>query len=305
MAVYNPLVSIVIPVYNGANYMREAIDSALAQTYENKEIIVVNDGSTDGGETERIALSYGEKIKYYKKENGGCASALNYGISKMQGQWLSWLSHDDVYFPDKVKASVACIVENNLDPENTVVNTGSIVIDSEGKRRIGRSDPKQERFISAEEMFSAFMNDICLNGCALLIPKKVLDQVGPFRTDYVYILDWIYWIDIAMTGCGFYKLSADLVKNRKHAQQVSEKKKDMHYKETCSFMIELINRNKDNPERLNQIWTYCRQMQVKDGMALIEKYQPIGTGTKIKGTVRRIKQQAFKVLRNLKNCLNV
>ena len=52
-----PLVSIIIPVYNGANYMRQAIDSAIAQTYENVEIIVVNDGSTDGGATEEIALS--------------------------------------------------------------------------------------------------------------------------------------------------------------------------------------------------------------------------------------------------------
>ena len=75
-----PLISIVIPVYNGSNFLREAIDSALAQTYKNIEIIVVNDGSADDGETERIALSYGDKIRYFKKENGGVSSALNYGI---------------------------------------------------------------------------------------------------------------------------------------------------------------------------------------------------------------------------------
>ena len=80
---FHPLVSIIIPVYNGANYMREAIDSALAQTYRNIEIIVVNDGSNDNGETERIALSYGDKIKYFHKENGGVSSALNLGIQNM------------------------------------------------------------------------------------------------------------------------------------------------------------------------------------------------------------------------------
>ena len=73
-------VSIIIPVYNGSNYLKEAIESALAQTYDNVEVLVVNDGSNDGGATEQIALSYGERIRYFKKENGGVASALNVGI---------------------------------------------------------------------------------------------------------------------------------------------------------------------------------------------------------------------------------
>ena len=71
--------------------MREAIDSALAQTYERVEVIVVNDGSTDG--TEQIALSYGERIRYFRKENGGVSSALNLGIKEMKGEYFSWLSH--------------------------------------------------------------------------------------------------------------------------------------------------------------------------------------------------------------------
>ena len=62
-------VSIIIPVYNGSNYVKEAIDSALAQTYENKEIIVVNDGSNDEGATRECVLSYGDKVIYYEKEN--------------------------------------------------------------------------------------------------------------------------------------------------------------------------------------------------------------------------------------------
>lgn len=81
----DPLVSIIIPVYNGSNYMREAIDSALAQTYSNIEIIVVNDGSNDDGETRNIALSYGDKIRYFEKENGGVSTALNLGIKNMGG----------------------------------------------------------------------------------------------------------------------------------------------------------------------------------------------------------------------------
>ena len=93
---YDPKVSIIIPVYNGANYVSEAIDSALAQTYKNIEIIVVNDGSSDDGATEKIAKSYGDRIRYFAKENGGVSSALNFGIRQMTGEWFSWLSHDDL-----------------------------------------------------------------------------------------------------------------------------------------------------------------------------------------------------------------
>ncbi len=108
----NPMVSIIIPVYNGSNYLREAIDSALLQGYNNYEIIVINDGSKDNGKTEEIALSYGDKIRYYYKENGGVATALNYGISKMKGEYFSWLSHDDIYYPNKLSAQIEALKMN-------------------------------------------------------------------------------------------------------------------------------------------------------------------------------------------------
>ena len=100
----NPLVSIIIPVYNGSDFLKEAIESALSQSYKNIEVIVVNDGSSDDGKTEKIALSFNKSIKYFKKENGGVSSALNYGIRKMNGDFFSWLSHDDFYSKEKISA---------------------------------------------------------------------------------------------------------------------------------------------------------------------------------------------------------
>ena len=100
---FEPKVSIIIPVFNGSNYLQEAIDSALAQTYKNIEVIVVNDGSDDHGATENVAQKYEDRIRYFSKENGGVASALNWGIKNMTGEYFSWLSHDDIYFLKRFK----------------------------------------------------------------------------------------------------------------------------------------------------------------------------------------------------------
>ena len=108
---YKPLVSIIIPVYNGDLYLKEAIQSCLNQTYSNIEIIVVNDGSTDGGKSAQIAKEFEGQIRYFEKENGGVSSALNYGISKMRGEWFSWLSHDDLYLPEKIEKQINAVQE--------------------------------------------------------------------------------------------------------------------------------------------------------------------------------------------------
>ena len=113
---FDPKVSIIIPVYNGSNYLREAIDSALAQTYKNIEVIVVNDGSDDGGKTESIAKSYRNKIRYIYKKNAGVSTALNAGILAAEGEYISWLSHDDVYIPNKLEVQI-----NYLRNENNPV----------------------------------------------------------------------------------------------------------------------------------------------------------------------------------------
>jgi len=109
------MISVIIPVYNGANYLREAVESALAQTHPDVEVIVVNDGSNDGGATHDVALSFRSRIRYIEKANGGVASALNAGIREMRGDFFSWLSHDDVFYPEKLARQVAHLRRLNDD----------------------------------------------------------------------------------------------------------------------------------------------------------------------------------------------
>ncbi|MCR5254674.1 MAG: glycosyltransferase [Acetatifactor sp.] len=112
------LVSIVIPVYNGSDYVCEAVESALNQTYENIEVIVVNDGSDDEGMTRQCLEPYFERIMYLEKDNGGVASALNEGIKHMNGEYFVWLSHDDLLEKDKVQLQYEAL--QNCDSEITI-----------------------------------------------------------------------------------------------------------------------------------------------------------------------------------------
>lgn len=301
---YKPLVSVVIPVYNGSDYMKEAIDSAIAQTYDNIEIIVVNDGSTDNGKTEKIALSYGDKIKYYKKENGGCASALNFGISKMNGEYFSWLSHDDVYLPDKIKKQVDCINENNLDRDTTVISCESYVINAEGKT-MRKTNADYKGLISDSKAFEKNILGKCFNGCALLIPKKVLDKTGVFSTHFVFILDWEYWIRIALNGYSYYCLEEHLVKNRRHNNQVSVKKQELHDSEIDEIVNTLCNKlceENYSPQYLKVLFFYCTILG-KTELSNMLKY--ILRQEKKISFADEIKAQLYVIRKKMKNILRV
>ena len=217
-------ISIIIPVYNGSNYMAEAIDSALAQTYKNKEIIVVNDGSNDDGSTEKTALSYGDKIKYISKENGGSSSALNCGIRNMTGDYFSWLSHDDLYTPDKLEKSAEKINPEFRDKQ--VIICGSELIDAEGNK-IFHPKKELEGDFDSTQMIENISNNFQINGCSVLVPKTVIDEVGFFDENFVYVNDTDYWYRLMLNDCIFTCFTDKLVKTRMHGGQVSVKKANL------------------------------------------------------------------------------
>jgi glycosyltransferase involved in cell wall biosynthesis len=190
-----PLVSIVIPVYNGSNYMKEAIDSALAQTYKNIEIIVVNDGSTDDGETDRIAKSYGNKIRYFKKENGGVSTALNLAISKMKGTFFSWLSHDDLYYPDKIKTQMDYLIKNKLLNEKVITYTNYDVINEKSEVT---NTVHFELYNPNDYPEYALLRGL-VSGTALLIPKSAFDEYGVFDEKYRCVQDYLLFFKFMKT----------------------------------------------------------------------------------------------------------
>ena len=236
-----PLVSIVIPVYNGADYLEETIESALAQTYERVEVIVVNDGSTDAGATAAIARSFGDRIRYVEKENGGVSTALNRGIEEMKGEWFSWLSHDDLYTPEKIQHQIDQLEKLGEKAERTILSCGTDLIDEVG-RPIHRPRKRPKGAFTSEEMFDYLLLEACLSGCALLVPKQAFEKAGGFPTSYRYIQDWVLWVEMALAGYSFLVTKNPYVKSRVHAKQQTKRIADLAPIETTQFFEGLLGR---------------------------------------------------------------
>ena len=256
----NPKVSIVIPVYNGSNYLSQAIDSALNQTYKNIEIIVVNDGSKDN--SEEIALSYGDKIRYFNKENGGSSSALNYGIKNMKGDYFSWLSHDDLYYPNKIEEEI------KYADDNCVVFSGADLIDASGKiikKAKGLDEVSNYVDTHSNEYLIAQPSRYYFSGCTCLIPRKVFDEVGLFNENLRLVNDYDLWFRIYSHGYKIKFVNKALVCSRMHASQISRNTVFMHDTEEeldfWNMTLDYLRDNYPDNQELLKLLSECAYHQ--------------------------------------------
>jgi len=199
--------------------LRNAIDSALAQTYPNVEVIVVNDGSTDEGATEAISLSYGHRIRYFFKPNGGVASALNLGIQMMSGEYFSWLSHDDMYYPNKLVEQIAAL--RKYGNMQAVVHGDFDYVDVASGRIIPVS--YDEIYTSTQLNYSVFsVLENAIHGCTMLIHRDHFERAGTFDLSLATTQDYDLWFRILRHQQSLY-LNKSLVSVRLHDEQGSRK----------------------------------------------------------------------------------
>ena len=164
----------VIPTFNRAKYISEAIDSVLNQTYKDFEITVVDDGSTDN--TKEVLSPYMDRIKYVCQENKGCASARNLGIRNSEGDYLVFLDADDLLEPKKLEVQVP-ILENN--PEVGFVYSDGYDF-AEGDKSKFRLNPAIGRNASSSEFARLFFFNTNVYFTSTLIRRKCLEDVGFF-----------------------------------------------------------------------------------------------------------------------------
>ncbi len=188
----NPLVSVIIPTYNRTQYICEAVDSVLAQTYRNIEVIVVDDGSTDN--TEEILSQYDSKIKYVFQNNAGPSAARNNGIKQARGDLLAFLDSDDIWFPEKLERQIQLMKQSR----NTgLVSCGSYIINVSGEitaSPIIKKNHENKKLFLKELMVH---NVVSGGGSAALIKKKCFEELGLFSENLWIGEDWDMWIRIA------------------------------------------------------------------------------------------------------------
>ncbi|MEW5723183.1 MAG: glycosyltransferase [Thermodesulfobacteriota bacterium] len=182
----DPLVSVIIPVYNRAGLVGRAVDSVLGQTWPNFELIVVDDGSTD--RTPEVLAGYGDRLTLLRQPHSGVSAARNRGLAAAQGDLIAFLDSDDYWDKEKIEAQVRFFQEH---PEAIVCQTEEVWV-----RRGRRVNPgRRHRKPSGEAFFSSL--ELCLiSPSAVMMKRELFDQVGLFDEDLPAAEDYDLWLRV-------------------------------------------------------------------------------------------------------------
>lgn len=208
-----PKVSVIIPTYNRAHILREAIGSVLSQSYNDLELIVVDDGSTD--ETKVIVSSYVPKLAYIYQERQGVSAARNRGIECAQGDYISFLDSDDLWLKDKLYLQMK-FMENHT--EALICYTEEVWI-----RKGVRVNPMKKH-----RKYSGMIFEHCLPLCiispsSVLIARRLLENVGVFDEELEACEDYDLWLRISAQYPVYLIDTPLIVKRGGHSDQLSKR----------------------------------------------------------------------------------
>lgn len=211
--VFEPKVTVVMPVYNGSRYLREAIESILAQTYTNFEFLIIDDGSTDG--TSAIIQSYNDpRIRFIRNDrNQGVWKTMNTGLSLARGEYFSRMDSDDIALPVKLERQVAYL-ENK--PEVTVISSAIIEISANGASTLSTWGAEKNA-ATYDQIRRTLIYVCCICNPTTLLRTNILKQYRfneAFRNNGA---DYELWLHFCSDGLIIEKHSEPLLKFRKHS----------------------------------------------------------------------------------------
>ncbi len=207
----NPLVSVIIPTYNRAWALAEAIDSVLAQNYKNFELIVIDDGSTDN--TSDLIDGYSGKLTLIRQENAGVSAARNRGIESSRGDFIAFLDSDDTWLPQKLSRQMDFM---GRYPEALICQTQEIWI-----RNNTRVNPRSCHKKPSGMIFESSLALCLVSPSAVMMKKNLFDKVGLFDERLPACEDYDLWLRV---GCRYPVYLVDeplVIKRGGHADQLS------------------------------------------------------------------------------------
>ena len=207
-------VSVIIPTYNRGHILSDAIDSVLAQDFDDYELIVVDDGSTDN--TMAILNGYSNKIKVCKQTNQGVSAARNHGIAVSSGELIAFLDSDDLWLPKKLAVQVAFF---NSTPEAMICQTQEIWI-----RNGVRVNPKKRHQKPGGRIFKKSLELCLVSPSAVMLRRQLFDSVGLFDESLPACEDYDLWLRISSRFPVHLIDKPLIVKKGGHADQLSRMK---------------------------------------------------------------------------------
>lgn len=251
-------ISVIVPSFNSEAYISEAVRSVLAQTWQNWELIIIDDGSTDRTKEMMQPFLEDERIRYYSKPNGGAASARNCGIRKSNGNLIAFLDSDDFWLPEKLEKQVACFREY---PEIGVCGTGMRIIDPEGRILSQGSVPEFHG-----NPFPTILEYSLANMTTAMIRRDVLDQAGPFdETLGKAPEDYEFWLRVGKYAI-FHVMSEPLACYRYGHGNTSEVYNELRRELTIREILPRFLKEQDG-------YRYVNRRQVRRVIAGSYKYR--------------------------------
>ena len=218
----SPIVSVIIPVYNGQHYLAETIESVISQTMKRWEIIAVNDGSTDGSQAilEKYAQERPDQIRYVTVENGGVSRARNTGVFLARGSCIAFLDQDDLWAPEKLLRQTELLVHMDVPGisftnESLIDETGSII-----RERALRFGTRQHGAIFEYLLFDNFIPI-----SSVMVRKELFMSVGGFDPRYSLAEDFDFLLKAARIAPAEY-IDEPLLFYREHNESSTYTKID-------------------------------------------------------------------------------
>jgi GT2 family glycosyltransferase len=209
----NPRVSVIIPTYNRAWIIKEAVDSVLVQDYKDFELIVVDDGSTDN--TSDVLAPYGEDVRVLFQENKGVSAARNRGVTEASGRFVAFLDSDDLWLPKKLSIQVEFF---NKTPDALICQTEEIWI-----RNGIRVNPKKHHKKPSGMIFEPSLALCLVSPSAVMIRRDVLDRAGGFDETLPVCEDYDLWLRLSSRFPVYLIEIPLIIKRGGHGDQLSKR----------------------------------------------------------------------------------